>query len=297
MAMKRRTFARHMREGLKNIGRNGWMSFATISAVTMLLFVIGSFSVLMLNANSFISAIENEVEIRAFLELDTDSDEQQNVMQEIANASEVEEVRYLDREEGLDQFIDSLGSEGEVYESIRDENPFNDALVIQASDPELTENVAAEVNRLEEIETVEYGASILTQLFTVTNYVRIIGGVFILGMLFTTIFLISNTIKLTIISRRDEIQIMKLVGATNRFVRFPFFIEGLLIGIIGAITPIAILVTGYVYLYEFLSTQMPFITMLEPFPLVWQVSALLIGLSIIVGIWGSQMSVRKFLQV
>ncbi|MBB6450356.1 cell division transport system permease protein [Geomicrobium halophilum] len=295
--MKRRTFARHMREGLKNIGRNGWMSFATISAVTMLLFVIGSFSVLMLNANSFISAIENEVEIRAFLELDTDSDEQQNVMQEIANASEVEEVRYLDREEGLDQFIDSLGSEGEVYESIRDENPFNDALVIQASDPELTENVAAEVNRLEEIETVEYGASILTQLFTVTNYVRIIGGVFILGMLFTTIFLISNTIKLTIISRRDEIQIMKLVGATNRFVRFPFFIEGLLIGIIGAITPIAILVTGYVYLYEFLSTQMPFITMLEPFPLVWQVSALLIGLSIIVGIWGSQMSVRKFLQV
>ncbi|AXF56294.1 permease-like cell division protein FtsX [Salicibibacter kimchii] len=295
--MKRSTFARHVREGVKNISRNGWMSFASISAVTIMLFVVGTFSLLILNMNSLASDVENEVEIRAFLEMDTDEDEQAEVMEDIANANAVEEVSYLDRDEGLDQFIDSLGSEGAVYESIRDENPLNDALVIEAAEPELTEAVATAIDEYAEVETVEYGESILNQLFTVTNYVRVIGAALIVGLLFTSIFLISNTIKLTIISRKDEIEIMKLVGATNRFVRTPFFIEGLLIGVIGALIPVVSLMVSYVYLHDFFDAQLPFITMVEPFPMIWQVALVLMGISVVVGILGSQMSVRKFLKV
>ncbi|SDI44691.1 permease-like cell division protein FtsX [Natribacillus halophilus] len=295
--MKRNTLARHVREGIKNIGRNGWMSFAAISAVTIMLFVVGVFALVILNMNNLVSAVEDDVEIRAFLESDTDAEEQEEVMQDIAAANAVENVSYLDRDEGLDQFIDSLGSEGAVYESIRDENPLNDALVIEASTPEHTEALATAVNDYTAIETVEYGESILTQLFTVTNYLRVIGAALIIGLLFSSIFLISNTIKLTIISRKDEIEIMKLVGAKNSFVRFPFFIEGLLLGVIGALIPVASLMIGYFYLYRFLDVQIPFITMVEPFPLVWQLALILLGISIVVGVWGSQMSVRKFLKV
>ncbi|QDI91851.1 ABC transporter permease [Salicibibacter halophilus] len=295
--MKRSTLVRHVREGFKNISRNGWMSFASISAVTIMLLVVGTFALLILNMNHLVSDVENDVEIRAFLEMETEEDEQAAVMQDIASANAVQEVSYLDKEDGLDQFIDSLGSEGAVYESIREENPLNDALVIETTEPEFTEAVANAVNEYAEIETVEYGESILTQLFTVTNYVRVIGAALIIGLLFTSIFLISNTIKLTIISRKDEIEIMKLVGATNKFVRTPFFVEGLLIGTIGALIPVASLMAGYVYLHDFFDNQLPFITMVEPFPMVWQLSLVLLGLSVLVGIWGSQMSVRKFLKV
>ncbi|QQK77889.1 ABC transporter permease [Salicibibacter cibarius] len=295
--MKRSAFVRHVREGFKNISRNGWMSFASISAVTIMLLVVGAFSLLILNMNSLASDVENEVEIRAFLEMDTEADAQAEVMEDIASANAVEDVSYLDRDEGLDQFIDSLGSEGAVYESIRDENPLNDALVIETTEPELTEAVATAVDEYVEVETVEYGESILTQLFTITNYVRVIGAALIIGLLFTSIFLISNTIKLTIISRKDEIEIMKLVGATNRFVRIPFFIEGLLIGVIGAFVPVVTLMAGYVYLHDFFDAQLPFITMVEPFPMVWQVALVLFGISVVVGMLGSQMSVRKFLKV
>ncbi|QQK81562.1 ABC transporter permease [Salicibibacter cibi] len=295
--MKRSTFARHVREGFKNVGRNGWMSFASISAVAIMLLVVGAFSLLILNMNSLAFDVENEVEIRAFLETETEEDAQAEVMEDIASANAVEDVSYLDRDEGLDQFIDSLGSEGAVYESIRDENPLNDALVIEATEPELTEAVATSVIEYAEVETVEYGETILTQLFTITNYVRVLGATMIIGLLFTSIFLISNTIKLTIISRKDEIEIMKLVGATNGFVRTPFMIEGLLIGVIGALVPVGTLMAGYVYLYDFFDAQLPFITMVEPFPMVWQVALVLLGISVVVGMLGSQMSVRKFLKV
>ncbi|GAK02612.1 cell division protein FtsX [Geomicrobium sp. JCM 19037] len=295
--MKRRTLTRHGREGLKNIRRNGWMSFASISAVAIMLFVVGVFGFLIINTNSLVDTIENDVEIRAFFEQDVESSQQENLMEDIEQNASVESVIYRDRDEGLDYFLDSLGSEGAVFENLRDENPLNDALIIQATDPQMTEPLAEEIRSQPEVETVEYGETILSELFTVTNYIRVIGGALVIGLIFTSIFLISNTIKLTIISRKDEIQIMKLVGATNSFVRYPFFIEGMLIGIFGAIIPIAGLTAGYYYLHSFMYDQIPFFTLVDPNPMIWQVSAILLFISVIVGAFGSQMSVRKFLRV
>ncbi|GAK07239.1 MULTISPECIES: permease-like cell division protein FtsX [Geomicrobium] len=297
MAIKRKTLTRHGREGFKNIRRNGWMSFASMSAVAIMLFVVGAFAFLIVNTNHLIDTIENDVEIRAFFEHDVDASEQESVLEEVESHDSVENVVYRDRDEGLDVFMESMGSDGEVFENLREENPLNDALIIQATDPQMTAAVAEEVNAQSAIESVEYGESILGQLFTVTNYVRILGGALVIGLIFTSVFLISNTIKLTILSRKDEIQIMKLVGATNSFVRFPFFIEGALIGLIGAIIPIAGLTVGYSYLYSFMYDQVPFFTFVEPNPMIWQISGLLLLVSILVGIFGSQMSVRKFLKV
>lgn len=233
MDMKGSTLLRHGREGLKNLGRNGWMTFASISSVTIMLFVVGVFLLLLLNINEFMSSVEDDVEIRAYVELTASAEEQEELYEELQDIHHVEGVTYLDRDQGLEDLIESLGDQGESFESLRDENPLNDLFVISAEEPQQTGAVAEEVEGLQNVERVDYGQQVVDQLFTFTNILRIAGLVLVLGLMFTAMFLISNTIKLTIIARRKEIQIMKLVGATNGFIRWPFFVEGILHGMIG----------------------------------------------------------------
>ncbi|MFC5711313.1 permease-like cell division protein FtsX [Thalassorhabdus alkalitolerans] len=297
--MKGSTLLRHGREGLKNLGRNGWMTFASISSVTIMLFVVGVFLLLLLNINEFMSSVEDDVEIRAYVELTASAEEQEELYEELQDIHHVEGVTYLDRDQGLEDLIESLGDQGESFESLRDENPLNDLFVISAEEPQQTGAVAEEVEGLQNVERVDYGQQVVDQLFTFTNILRIAGLVLVLGLMFTAMFLISNTIKLTIIARRKEIQIMKLVGATNGFIRWPFFIEGILHGMIGAILPIVVLVTGYTYFYDFFNDrfQLAFIELLSVYPLTIIVAVILAGIGVFVGMWGSMMSMRKFLKV
>ncbi|WP_054636813.1 permease-like cell division protein FtsX [Thalassobacillus sp. C254] len=297
--MKGSTLLRHGREGLKNLGRNGWMTFASISSVTIMLFVVGVFLLLLLNINEFMSSVEDDVEIRAYVELTASAEEQEELYEELQDIHHVEGVTYLDRDQGLEDLIESLGDQGESFESLRDENPLNDLFVISAEEPQQTGAVAEEVEGLQNVERVDYGQQVVDQLFTFTNILRIAGLVLVLGLMFTAMFLISNTIKLTIIARRKEIQIMKLVGATNGFIRWPFFVEGILHGMIGAILPIVVLVTGYTYFYDFFNDrfQLAFIELLSVYPLTIIVAVILAGIGVFVGMWGSMMSMRKFLKV
>ncbi len=299
MDMKGSTLLRHGREGLKNLGRNGWMTFASISSVTIMLFVVGVFLLLLLNINEFMSSVEDDVEIRAYVELTASAEEQEELYEELQDIQHIEGVTYLDRDQGLEDLIESLGDQGESFESLRDENPLNDLFVISAEEPQQTGAVAEEVEELQNVERVDYGQQVVDQLFTFTNILRISGLVLVLGLMFTAMFLISNTIKLTIIARRKEIQIMKLVGATNGFIRWPFFIEGILHGMIGSILPIVVLVTGYTYFYDFFNDrfQLSFIELLSVYPLTIIVAVILAGIGVFVGMWGSMMSMRKFLKV
>ncbi|SFQ10605.1 permease-like cell division protein FtsX [Salibacterium halotolerans] len=297
--MKGRTLARHGKEGLKNLGRNSWMSFASISAVTIMLFVVGVFLLLIVNMNSFISSVEEDVEVQVYIELGTSDQEQAELEQQLKNLDHVESVTYLSKDEGLDRLIDSLGQDSEAFESLRDENPLNDAFIVQASEPQQTEAVAEAASGLSYIDSIDYGEQVVEQLFNVTKILRIIGLVLVAGLMFTAMFLISNTIKLTIVARQQEIQIMKLVGATNSFIRWPFFVEGLLLGVFGAVIPIAAITGGYHYLYTNYADKLSidFAEILPVYPLTLQISAVLIGIGVLVGIWGSITSVRKFLKV
>ncbi|MCE7793149.1 permease-like cell division protein FtsX [Salipaludibacillus sp. CUR1] len=297
--MKSRTFGRHIKEGSKNLIRNGWMTFASISAVTVTLFVVGAFLLLIMNINHFASSLEDDVEIRVFVDLTAEAEDQEELEDSLGDFNEVESVEYVPKEEGLEAFIDSLGDEGDYFESLRDENPLNDVFVVRAEDPQETEIIAHEIEELDYVEGVEYGRDIFDQLFSATDFVRIVGAGLIVGLVFTAIFLIANTIKLTILARKTEIQIMKLVGATNSFIRWPFFIEGLLLGTLGAVVPISVLTFGYVRFYEAIgeSTGLEFFEFLPVYPLTIQTSLLLLGIGAIVGVWGSIMSVRKFLKV
>lgn len=299
MAMKGRTLLRHGKEGIKSLVRNGWMTSASISAVAVMLLIVGVFLLLILNLNHFATSIEEDVEVRVFIDLTSTEEQKDELRTGIERIPNADTITYLPKEKGLEQFIESLGEQGEIFEMLRGENPLNDVFIVRAVTPQQTEDLALQIEQLPYVVEVGYGKDIVEQLFTFTGFARQVGLFLIIGLMFTTMFLIANTIKLTIIARKREIKIMKLVGATNAFIRWPFFIEGLLLGVIGALIPIGVLAFAYSKLYGSFSHRLEatFIGLLPPEPLIYQMVWILIAIGGFIGIWGSMMSVRKFLKV
>lgn len=298
--MKIRTLGRHVREGVKNLGRNGWMSFASISAVAITLLILGVFFILAMNVNYFAQSVEKQVEIRVFLDVLATKENVQQVEENIKAIPKVASVTFIPKDEGLKQFKESLGEKAYLFEGLEKDNPLPDAFVVKTTQPQDTSAVAAQIKKLEFVNNLNYGEGTVEKLFAVTGAVRNVGIAFIIGLGFTAMFLIANTIKLTIVARRREIEIMKLVGATNWFIRWPFFVEGLLMGIAGALIPTIMLTVGYYYLLDAIHSSFEasqLFKLLPLFPLVNQVALALLAIGAFIGIWGSLVSVRKFLRV
>ncbi|WNC14424.1 permease-like cell division protein FtsX [Brevibacillus brevis] len=298
--MKIRTLGRHVREGVKNLGRNGWMSFASISAVTITLFILGVFLILAMNVNYFAQSVEKQVEIRVFLDVLATKENVAQVEQNIKAIPKVDTVSFIPKDEGLKQFKESLGEKAYLFDGLEKDNPLPDTFVVKTKEPQDTSAVAAQIKKLQYVKNLNYGEGTVEKLFALTGAVRNVGIAFIIGLGFTAMFLIANTIKLTIVARRREIEIMKLVGATNWFIRWPFFVEGLMMGILGALIPTVMLMVGYYYLLDGIQSSFEaaqLFKLLPLFPLVYQVALALIAIGAFIGIWGSLVSVRRFLRV
>ncbi|HSI67124.1 MAG TPA: permease-like cell division protein FtsX [Planococcus sp. (in: firmicutes)] len=294
--MKARTLWRHFRESLKSLGRNGWMTFASASAVTVTLLLVGVFVLIMMNLNKVADDLENDVEIKVFVSLVADENQIVELENDIGNMPGVDTVDFSTKEDELTSLVMDFGDELSLFEQ---SNPLFDVFYVKASEPQQTEVVASEIIQLENIEDVKYGEGKIEKLFNVLNTGRNVGLVLILALLFTAMFLISNTIRITIVARRREIEIMKLVGATNWFVRIPFILEGMWLGILGSIVPIALVATLYYNVTNFAEPRLSgeMIQLLEFSPFIYQVSALILVMGVFIGIWGSFMSIRKFLRV
>ncbi|MBT2581698.1 permease-like cell division protein FtsX [Planococcus sp. ISL-109] len=294
--MKIRTFGRHIKESLKSLGRNGWMTFASVSAVTVTLLLVGVFVMIMMNLNKVADDLENDVEIKVFVSLDADEEAIEQLEEEITDLAGVESADFSTKEEELTDLVLDFGEELSLFEQ---SNPLFDVFYVKAVEPQQTETVAKEIETLEYIENVEYGEGKIEKLFDFLNAGRNVGLILILSLLFTAMFLISNTIRITIVARRTEIEIMKLVGATNWFVRIPFILEGMWLGILGSILPIGLIVVLYQRVTEFAQPRLSgeLFQLLEFSPFIYQVSALILAMGIFIGIWGSFMSIRKFLRV
>lgn len=297
--MKFRTISRHLREGGKNIWRNGWMTIASVGAVTTTLILVGAFLALMLNLNQIADNVEEDVEIKALVELTATDAQQKALSEQIKQIPGIASIEYSTKEEELNSLIKSMGEEGETWEMYEQENPLSDAFVVKASNPSETAAIASKISRMENIEKVNYGQEAVQKLFTFNKYARYIGLGLISALIFTAIFLISNTIKITIMARSREIGIMKLVGATNWFIRWPFFVEGLLLGILGSLLPILVILGGYYYLDRNLSglIEFEFVSILPFQPFALQLALLILSIGAFIGVWGSVMSIRKFLKV
>ncbi|MGG0669453.1 permease-like cell division protein FtsX [Lederbergia citrisecunda] len=293
--MKARTMGRHLRESLKSLGRNSWMTFASVSAVTVTLLLVGVFIVIMMNLNQLADNLENDVEIKVITEPAADAEAVKILEKQVRETPGVSEVIHATKDEELDKMIKSFGDELNLY---KQSNPLGDAFYVKAADPQKTAEVAEEIATYDNTDQVVYGEGKIEKLFNVLNMSRNIGMVLILALLFTAMFLISNTIRLTIVARGREIEIMKLVGATNSFVRIPFVLEGVWLGVLGAIIPMVVISVSYYELYSQWQPRLQneLFQLLNATPFILQVNGLLLFMGVFIGVWGSFMSVRKFLR-
>lgn len=295
--MKARTLGRHFRESFKSIGRNGWMTFASVSAVTVTLLLVGVFVVIMMNLSKVADDLEKDVEIKVMVELTADEAALATLEEEITNISGVAEILYSPKEEELNDLVLDFGEDLRLFEQ---ENPLHNVFYAKAVNPQETEAVALAIDELDNTFEVKYGKGKIEKLFSFLNTSRNVGLVLIIALLFTAMFLISNTIRITIVARSRDIEIMKLVGATNWFIRIPFILEGIWLGILGAIIPITLVTFLYYKIYHMLApklTQGNLFELLEFSPFIYQVNALILLMAVFIGVWGSFMSVRKFLKV
>lgn len=305
--MRFSTVGRHVREGFKNVGRNGWMTFASMSSIAVSLFILGIFMLLALNVNKLADQLDNQVQITAYLQVDATKAKEDEIERSIKRIPEVKAVTFVSKEEGLKRFRESMGEEGkdalDGYE--KENNPLPDSFEIEVFDPQKVGYVAKQIEAInatdpsQTITKVKYGKETIDKLFSITNAVRNIGLFIVLGLAVMAMFLISTTIKMTIIARRREISIMKLVGATNSFIRWPFFIEGAIIGFGGSFLSTVILLYGYSELVQSASGtvglyMIRFSSLSEVRTLV---GGTIVILGTLLGVWGSTISVRKYLKV
>ncbi|QJC53734.1 ABC transporter permease [Paenibacillus albicereus] len=305
--MKLRTLARHLREGVRGIFRNGWMSFASISSIFISLFILGVFVLLALNVSKLADQLESQVEIRAFLQLDMAPESASALETKLRAIPEVKSVEYRTPEQNLQEMSEMLGDDGkQLLEDYQGEdNPLPASFTIEVYDPQTITAAAAQVQAISAaqdppaFQQVKYGQGTVETLFKITNAVRNIGLILVAGLAVTAMFLIATTIKTTIIARQREISIMKLVGATNAFIRWPFFVEGALIGFLSSTLTALVVVLGYGELirqseFDLGLMSIRLVSMEEAAGIIVPVT---IGIGTLLGVWGSILSVRRYLRV
>ncbi|EFM08989.1 protein of unknown function DUF214 [Paenibacillus curdlanolyticus YK9] len=305
--MKIRTLLRHLREGVKNVARNGWMSFASVASIFISLFILGVFLLLSLNVSHFADQVESQVQIRVFLQVDVDKAVVDKLNNDIGNMPDVKSIVFVSKDAGLENLRKSLGKDGKALLEGFDKtnNPLPDSFTIEVFEPKTIAAVADKIEAinnsdpLKPIANVKYGQGTVEKIFKITSALRTFGFIVVIGLAVTAMFLISNTIKMTIIHRRREIGIMKLVGATNGFIRWPFFVEGAIIGFGASLLTLGALLYGYWKISQ--SNQfdlvLSMITLVKFQDVVFLLTVVIVGLGTLIGVWGSTISVRKYLKV
>ena len=290
---------KHFKTSLINIWRNGAMSFSSIFAVMITLSLIGVIGVLALNVQDISANIEEGVRIYVKLERNIDEEAEKAVGEQILAIKGVKTATYSSKDDELTKLIEKQGEDGkELFESYREDNPLGAAYEVEVNDSDKIAEVAEKIESIENVNTVNYGGESTQSMVKTLHTIQTGGMVFIVGLMIVALFMISNTIKITITTRATEISIMRMVGASNWYIRIPFMLEGMMIGLFGAIIPIILLVYGYGVIYDYTggSLMSTMLVLKEPMPFIRDFSLVLAGLGAGVGLIGSFVSIRRFLK-
>lgn len=295
-----RIFIRSIRDSVKSVFRNFSLSLASISCITITLIVVAIAIILSQNVNNFTELVEHDVTIVAFLERDVTEEQINNIDISINNLPYIDNVVYKSKMDVSNEMMSS----SEVFSSVmkdwdEESTPIQATYQVKVKDINEIKYIADEISKLDGVDIVKYGEGMVEQLVSLFDIVRKISIGMVIALIIVTAFLITNTIKITIFSRKREIEIMRLVGASNINIKIPFILEGLFLGIIGSIIPIITSVFGYAKLYQKFDGQLfsPFIKLITPEPFVYLISLVLLVIGIAVGMFGSYRAVRKHLKV
>lgn len=295
--MKIRTIGYFFRQAFTSLGRNLWMSIAATATIAITLFIVGMITLLVTNAELIAGTLESEVEIVAFLDVDVTEDQALAVGEQIKAIRGVADVELVTKDEGLAMLNQRFGSEHDLLAALGGVNPLPHLYRVKAQAPEYVEPIAKTLEQVQYVDKVDYGQGVVEKLFAVIHWVRLIGLGLVVLLSLGAVFLVSTTIRLAVFARRKEINIMKYVGATDWFIRWPFFIEGMVLGCVGGLLAVGILYGTYDFMLDNFQRSLPFIPLLMDMNAILKIFASLVAAGTLVGALGSLISVRRFLQV
>lgn len=297
-----RIFSRSIRDSFKSVFRNFSLSLASISCITITLIVVAISIVLSANVNKFTESIENEVTIVAFIDNEKNDEDIKEIEKKILALNNLQQknVKFRDKMDISKEYMEK----SETFKIImqdwtKEQSPIQNTYEVQVDDIEKIDETAKEIEGIDGITGVRYGESEVKKLVSIFDTVRKGCVGLVIALIIVTAFLIGNTIKITIFSRKREIEIMRLVGASNTNIKIPFIMEGLFLGALGSIIPILITIIGYQKVYEHFHGKLfdSFIELIQPNPFVIYISLLLLVIGMVVGMFGSWRAVRKYLKI
>lgn len=294
--MKLRSFSRFFVESFQSIRRNFAMSMASVATIALTLFICGVFAIIVLNIDHFAGEIESTVEIQAFIEEGTDEAGLAALKDEIENISGVEEVTFIAKEQALEstakrmnqtsqQLLDSLGS-----------NPLPDSYLVQVATADDVVPTAEKLEQVSGINQVKYGEGTVEKMFSLLNWVRYFGIGVIIFLTISSIIIVAFNIKMSVASRRWEITIMRYVGASNWYIRWPFCIAGMVMGLLGGLISVGILYGVYILIIDKINALMPFSSLVTPNMYFVYIFSAMVIMGIILGSLGSIVSLNVYLK-
>ncbi len=297
-----RMLGRSIRDAFKSVFRNFSLSLASISCIAITLIIVAISIIASYNVNNFTEEIEKDLTIVAFVDNTATEDDVENIKSELSSISNIEQGKTVYKNKK--DIKSSMQKESDVFDTVMadwddKDNPLKDTFQIKVKDATKISKTAKKIKNIDKISTVRYGEGMVDKLINAFEQIQKITYGAVIALVLVTIFLIVNTIKLTIYSRKREIGIMRLVGANNFTIKTPFIIEGMFLGLLGSLVPIAIIIIGYPKLYHSLNGYVfsPLITLIKPNPFIYTVSGLVAIIGVIVGMIGSSSAVRKYLKV
>jgi len=296
-----RTVKRYIRDAFKSVIRNFSLSLASISCIAITLVVVAFSIILSYNVENFTELIRKDVTIVIFLDKSSDRSDYARIESQIRATGNVEKLTFKSKQESAEE----TAKDNDVFQTIIDNwteetNPLLDSFQLKVKNVDIVKDTAAEIKKIEKVNTVSYGEEMVDQLVTIFDVVNKISIGAVVALIIVTAFLITNTIKLAIYARKREIEIMRLVGASNISIKIPFVIEGLFLGFLGSIVPVIITIYGYTSLYDFFDGKLfgsSLVRLIEPIPFIYLSALLLVIIGVLVGMFGSWQAVKKYLKI
>ena len=286
-----------VRDGFRNMWRNKIMSAASISTVAISLFLLGVVWLFISNVNHMVVTVESELEINAYIDQSYTRDQGAELMEQVSRLPGIAYVGFVTKEEALSMLSERFGYDAGLTETVGDTNPLPDLIKVRATYPDLVPGLAQRLENMTGIETVRYGQGTVERLLRTADWVRRAGLAGLFGISLAAIFLISTSIRLTVYSRREEITIMRLVGATNGYIRWPFLVEGVFIGLFGSFLACGVVYYGYMQLVKYLAANLYFIPLLTDRDVLVGMGANIMAYGSLLGLVGSFLSVIRYLRV
>lgn len=284
-------------ETFRSLFRNRFMAIASVLTVTLSMFILGVFLSAVLNINHMASYLENQVEMTVYLKDGLTTDQVMGIGKYLKAQPGMKEIKFTNKDQAMKDFRERMGDQQGLLDAING-NPLPASYQMSFQTPEQLKTAAEVVAKYQGVETVQYGKDIIEQLYKVAQVIRLSGIVLIIFLAGAELFIISNTIRLTVFARRREIQIMKYVGASNGFIRWPFLFEGMVIGFLGSGFASLILWEGYkTVVSEMAAAGLVFIPMIPLWPFMGYTALIILAAGIVIGVMGSAISLRKYMKV